>query len=609
MTMFDRDLQRHHAAGLTGQPPDGPPGGAATPPGEEPPEAPAGATPARTAAATPGTGGAGKRDEPAEAPSTPATPPTEPWLVVGDEPAEGRTSKSVYDWYKDRALDHNFRGVGATLRSLVPDLYGHPDGGLVLVEASRPRRIRSGKDLSPLLIDTVHIRVWTEGGRRAERLGQAVLGDMLRSRSFLDNFPVARDVVTTPVVLLDWTPSRPGFNPGGVLHLGPAAAVGRGLETTNRLLDVLEFDGGASRTNAVAAALTVLFPHHWCGAKPLVLVTGTKSHSGKGTVGMFIAGGCARVDILYQNRDWPMEQSLQRQLTERPETRVIVFDNVRLGSSGGGREIRTGLFESLITSSELILSAAKLSSTFRSPNRYVVLLNTNEGVLSADLLNRSLHIGLCPTGDMDERLARARARLGGDVKTEWLPANQARIQAELWGMVDRWVKEGKPLDDTVRYPMAPWARTIGGILAVNGFDQFLGNYQATRAAADRVREAIGHLAFYATHEARQKGQRALATMDLARLVVEKGLGRDLLPRADASNPSACEREIGRCLTPYDGETFTASTAAETVTYKLHKRADRWEGKHVSCRYLFEEVERGPASNRGGVVLEESDNPE
>ena len=97
---------------------------------------------------------------------------------------------------------------------------------------------------------------------------------------------------------------------------------------------------------------------------------------------------------------------------------------------------------------------------------------------------------------------------------------------------------------------------------------------------------------------------ALPTMELGRLVAGKGLAKVLLPRVDSGNASACEREIGKCLTPYHGETFTAPTATETITYKLHKKADRWEGKNVSYRYVFEEIKRSPATNQGGVVLEE-----
>jgi hypothetical protein len=97
--------------------------------------------------------------------------------------------------------------------------------------------------------------------------------------------------------------------------------------------------------------------------------------------------------------------------------------------------------------------------------------------------------------------------------------------------------------------------------------------------------------------------KALPTMELGKLVADMALNKALLPGI-SSNRAACEREIGRRLSPYVGETFTAPTATETISYRLTKKADRWEGKHVSNRYVFEEVKRTPVTNQGGVMLEE-----
>jgi len=415
------------------------------------------------------------------------------------------------------------------------------------------------------------------------------------------------EVVTTPIVLADFTSSRPGYNKrGGVLYLGAEVAVGEGTATIEEFLSVMEFDGNASRTNAVAAALTVLFRHHWPGGKPMVLITANKSQSGKGTLMNFIRGSCPKVDIRYQNKDWPLEQSLQRQLQKRPEAGVITFDNVRLGSAGGGREIATALFESIITDAELVLSAASVKQVLSEANKYVVLLNTNEGLLSIDLLNRSLTSHLVPTGDLEERLDRMKKELGGlDVKLEWLPANQGRIDAELWGMIDRWVKAGKPLDETVQFQMAPWAKTIGGILMVSGFKDFLGNFKAVRGAVSPIRQAIADLAFYASGESRRRFDgKPLPTAELAKLVTEYGLHKDL--GVDGSNPALCAKMLGEKLTAYLGETFTAQTAGEKITYRLSKKATHWGGKKspVQRRYIFEEVSRQERDDQGGRVLEE-----
>jgi hypothetical protein len=314
----------------------------------------------------------------------------------------------------------------------------------------------------------------------------------------------------------------------------------------------------------------------------------------------FIRCGTMKAELTYQDKDWPMQKDLHEQLLQRPEIGVISLDNVRTDSSGRAKVIRTGFLEGFITNAEVVLSSAtSRSKPIRTANRFVVLLNTNEGSLSIDLLNRALPVRLNATGDLTERIADVKKRLGGDVKHEWLPAHQARIEAELWGMIDRWVKAGKPLDTSVRHPMGPWAATVGGILMFHGFRDFLANYSATRAAADPMREALGILAFHAGHAPRRAG-------DLARLAVDQGLAKTLMAGADAGNLSACERKIGLTLRPFVGETFTAFTASEKITYRLKKESKRWEEQHPHYRYTFEEISREAISEEPhGIILEET----
>ena len=227
------------------------------------------------------------------------------------------------------------------------------------------------------------------------------------------------------------------YRPADSTHPSPAStrraasctlAGGRnpqGIDTINQFLDVMDVHGIADRTNAVAAALTVPFRHHFPGGKPFVLVTASKSHAGKGTLIEFIRGKTAKAEISYEDKDWPMQRNLHEQLLQKPEIGVINFDNVQDGQFGPGEIIRTGFLESFITNSEIVLSSAtSRSKPLRTANKFVVLLNTNEGSLSIDLLNRSLPIRLEPKGDLTERISRAKAVLGGDVKHEWLPASR-----------------------------------------------------------------------------------------------------------------------------------------------------------------------------------------
>lgn len=533
-------------------------------------------------------------------PSTPSTTSTHKHSVEVVGGAEITSRKCKYEWQMEAGLDHNFREVGRLLASLVPQIYRHLDSGLLLVEDDRPRRIASAKELAPIVIDNIRISVTKKGKYHGEKPSDAILNNMLSSRNFLRNFKRVEEVVTTPVALSDHSISKPGFNlQGGVLHLGSAVVVSQSLDTIHQYLDVVDWQGNADRTNAIAAALTVPFRHHFPGGKPFVMVTATKSHAGKGTLIEFIRSQTAKAEISYEDKDWPMQRNLHEQLLQKPEIGVVNFDNVRTDSSGRARVIRTGFLESFITNSEIVLSSATSRSPIRTANKFVVLLNTNEGSLSIDLLNRSLPIRLEAKGDLSERISKVKSVLGGDVKHEWLPAHQTEIEAELWGMIDRWVKAGKPLDKTVRHPMGPWAATIGGILLVNGFTDFLANYSTTRAVADPIREALAILAFSVGPGFQRVG-------DLAQVAVDEGLSKTLLPGADPSNNAARQRAMGKRLIPFVGESFTATTASERIVYRLRRKQGRFDEAHPHFRYAFAEISREPVTEDalGGLVLEE-----
>ena len=124
----------------------------------------------------------------------------------------------------------------------------------------------------------------------------------------------------------------------------------------------------------------------------------------------------------------------------------------------------------------------------RRRNNVVTAISTNHGNVSEDLMNRSLPVHLAPTGNVSDRVSPI-----GNPKMEYLPRHREQIQAELRGLVARWQAAGRPLDESIRHPMTDWARTIGGILRVNGFTDFLQNYGVRRTADDPLRQALGLL--------------------------------------------------------------------------------------------------------------------
>ena len=54
-------------------------------------------------------------------------------------------------------------------------------------------------------------------------------------------------------------------------------------------------------------------------------------------------------------------------------------------------------------------------------------------------------------------------------------------------MIERWRAAGCLLDEIAKHSMSSWAKTIGGILMVNGFDDFLANCTNRTSANDPIR--------------------------------------------------------------------------------------------------------------------------
>jgi len=131
--------------------------------------------------------------------------------------------------------------------------------------------------------------------------------------------------------LSDFTLTHPGYNDGGVghrvLYLGEEPQVSETLTTINQFLDVMDFSSNADRTNAVAAALTVMLRNHWAGGKPVIVATATKSHAGKDTTLAFAAGLAGSVSISYQGTNWALERSFVGAVKTAPDAGMVVVEN------------------------------------------------------------------------------------------------------------------------------------------------------------------------------------------------------------------------------------------------------------------------------------------
>lgn len=503
--------------------------------------------------------------------------------AVGDRKGLRPPTGKKFVWRVELGARKNYSRLGEQL-ARCDDLFRDGSDGLGLLHVSaggKTRSIKKSSELAPLIADRIGMVVTKEGKVASEMPQASHLNAMLRSEVFLSNFRPVDEVVRTPYYFEDFSLVRPGYHDGGpgrrVLYAGPEPEVGDGLEAVNAFLDVMEFATPADRTNAVAAALTVMLRRHFLGEKPLVQITATKSHAGKGTVTEFVRGSVTKADILYESIDWPMQAQFQRQVRLDPDLGVIVLDNVRLDSAGGrGKFIRSAFVEGFVTNAEVVLASPGAGEAVALSNKFVVVLNTNDGSLSQDILNRALPIHLAPRGSIHERRSPI-----GNPKLEFLPRNRSRIEAELRGMIERWRLAGRPLDESARHSMTPWARTIGGILLHGGFADFLGNQQARKVADDPLRRAVGILG------AAKPGE-ALRPRDWARIAVQQGLSKSLIPANERDTEKGRERSLGVLLKPLVGETFLVETETRRYRLRLLGGLRRWlPGKNPHVRYQFE----------------------
>jgi hypothetical protein len=203
-------------------------------------------------------------------------------------------------------------------------------------------------------------------------------------------------------------------------------------------------------------------------------------------------------------------------------------------------------------------------------------------------MNRALSTHLTPKGNVQDRECPI-----GNPRLEFLPRSQAQIQAELLGMIERWRKAGCPLDENVRHPMSPWPKTVGGILMVNGFTDFLGNYAARKSVDDPAREALAILA------AAQPGKQ-LRPGEWAALAVEQGLARTLFAPTERDTARGRERAIGVVLKNHLEETFEAKTETTSLRVRLEGGFRRWtKGKNPHTRYVFTVLEQQEVPVEGG----------
>ncbi|MCY2987856.1 MAG: hypothetical protein NTY19_08350 [Planctomycetota bacterium] len=494
-------------------------------------------------------------------------------------------------WDDDAPPVDNYVDLGQRLAEC-GDLYRAPQHGSGLLMASScplimPKTIAKGSELAPAIADRVRIKVFKKSKPAGSMPSATHLSTMLASEAFLQQLRPLDLVVSSPMFLPGFVLTEPGYNDGGpgqrIYYVGKTATAKFTPEAMNRFLDVMVFDSESDRTNAVAAALTVMLRNFWPGAKPLVAVTSTKSHGGKDTIIAFAAGQTPLSSVSYERADWALQKNFVLLVKHNSDLGVINIENIRLK---GNETVGSAFLERFLTDPQPVLFSTGTGDATRRTNNLVVAASTNFGKISEDLMNRALPIHLNPVGDV----ARRESPIGNP-KLEYLPAHREEIASELRGLIARWKAEGQPLDDTAKHPFSGWARTIGGILMVAGFKGFLGNLRVRKTEDDPLRSGLGLLGAARPNEWLRTGEWVLVAGDL-------GLTKRLIPEADRDTQAGRERGLGLVFSAHRDETFEVETTDETVAVQLDKGRRRFEDGKVTTRYRFSLLSKEPIPEDG-----------
>ncbi len=513
-----------------------------------------------------------------------------PALVPSEEPPpveEVAPELPVFVWDRDAPpgpetwrLTESLAGTG--------EIFVTPEGRIMQLKVGQPaRQLDNPTALEGFIRSRFSVRVIRNGELKSTSIPSGELRVLLESDGLKRKLPVVDCISSTPTYTSDSRLTEPGYNCGDVgdriFYIGEAVVPKRKAKRIRQFLNAMSFSTEADRTNAVGLALTVLLRHLWPGAKPFAAVTANMSHAGKDTVIDFAAGKTMKEEISWHEADWATQIEMFNALSN-PNTGVLVVGNCRLGARGC---IASSILERTVTAPTALLQSSKARGSGKPrAGDFVIMASANDGRFSTDLANRSLPIHLEQIGDIATRVSPI-----GNPRLEFLPTYRDEIEAELLGMIENWIDAGKPLDESVRHPMDAWAKTIGGILMVNGFEHFLENYSTQNAVNDPIREALGILAHVAPHDD------WIGLEQILDIVRSEGLLNAFTERRHRGSDQSIIRQLGKVLTTHQRQTLIHQEDGEEQKHYQIEKSKRPLTPHDSkvTVYAFGGVEAPTSS--------------
>lgn len=421
--------------------------------------------------------------------------------------------------------------------------------GVTLAPLSNPEKFVGA------VVSLMEISALTKEGRIFKRLPKEDAAALLHANALLKRLREIRLFTEIPVFDDDWRLVRPGYNePSQIFYAGQEITPSDALSVLPDFLDVVDFQDRGSRDNYVAGLLTNLFPTHFFGAKPVMIFDANRPEVGKTMLGRCAAAvstGQPITTVTYSPNDEEFEKKLASKVLQ---DNFILIDNAKTKRSC---EVSSAVLERSITDPRISYRQLGFNKLIERQNGILWMISMNNAKLSPDLTSRGLPIRQHFDGDPSKRKSPI-----GDPE-EFFIKHRSQILAELLGMCVRWIAAGCPeVEHAFRFRR--WAHQMGGILAVNGFEDFLANLQQSRVDFDPTLSGLRALA----EQYPDQFKRAAEWLPLLK---PEGLLASVWGNVPSGRAQASE--LGKVFKSYTGQTFQITLEdGRFVTAQLASRS-------------------------------------
>lgn len=359
---------------------------------------------------------------------------------------------------------------------------------LVIVRGETIKAILSHSDLKGMLNQHVEFRYVEKNGMRFRPLTPEYGETWLHKSSELCRLPEIKMFTRNPVFTLDWRLVGPGFDSGsGIYYAGAKVEPQSGCHYLDELLQDFCFKSSADRTNFIGILLTAVLMPHFIGSKPAVIFNGNQPELGKSMLAQIIAlirDGQPTETATYNPNDEEFEKRLGGLVKDGFTT--LIIDNAK--ATGRRPRIESACLERSITDHVLSYRLLGHSGSIRAENSHIFAITANWAEVSADLVSRSTLVALEYEGN-----PKLRCFLIANPEA-YAMEHRAQLLGELVGMVQSWIKAGKPMASvTTRFNKQGWGNIVGGILAHAGLPDFLGNAEEAAVVLDETRREFAEL--------------------------------------------------------------------------------------------------------------------